>query len=965
MEVTPKDNQSAVIPQNLSSNGLDQSLSHIRDILQESGTLFHEEALEIIFSSYKELAQNMKVILDTHVPVLMDAAGPAQTRERLIKLLVDVRLLQEEFSKDHLPIVRNYLNKSIVSLLEKLQALVQSTDREKKRQLSKEELVPLAGDSPRQKQIKYRIRALSRTGLRSQAINVKFRELLRFRLQYTYLPNFHSFLHALSIGGFEIVQELVNRIADSFFELEEQTSGKNDSSPELILQHIQDNIQSFETFLEEQQSYFHQFIQQLNTRFCDLIHKDFFKMDINRFVKENMNSRTGIYQEVKQFAGIWFENQQLFHRSMSTRIVLLKSITYLIKPARDTGQGMDLVLFSGAESNIKLIQQQMQELVGWMEKEEYENIQNLIFKTEDILVMNDYQFMDDYVQDTLRELSSLKSTVDLIPTDILTDFLEGKRKRVESMSLSLQDEVFYLMETHFHGPVSSSLTQLPQKFKQIYFQVQDSTRLISFNLAEVKPEDKASLGRLKEVLAKTQFDIDKAEKQIIDLKAGISQGIEESLQKTIDNLAPHIIVQHVEDLRRASRNRERIRGIKKYWLALTTWWEKRYEKVQSFLGQTREDILISEFEHAQKANQNTFSLIREFTEKVQPDPEVLAQLPFYYRQLFVGNQFTSSSLIDNRNREIALARDTARRMQQKVGGAMLVIGEAYSGMSYFCENIGTQLFDGPIYRILPPLHGSVRPVDFVRAFQRQIGQKGSVSQLIESTPFNSVFLLHDIELWWERTPQGYEIINQLVDIIQRYSFDYHFILNCNTHAFQLIKQVTDWESAFLNTIQLSPFSEEQIRKTILSRHYSGGLSLVYQDIPEKEINANEWETLFRKYKLISNGNIGVALRMWLRNIERVKNQILYIKDPEELQMPPIEEKEWLVVLSQFVLHKQLSFLQLTRIFPNEEKARVNLWVQDLIRANLLIRLNKITIGINPYLYPYIINSLKKAQLLNS
>ncbi|MEL6192800.1 MAG: hypothetical protein AAFR66_12155, partial [Bacteroidota bacterium] len=78
-----------------------------------------------------------------------------------------------------------------------------------------------------------------------------------------------------------------------------------------------------------------------------------------------------------------------------------------------------------------------------------------------------------------------------------------------------------------------------------------------------------------------------------------------------------------------------------------------------------------------------------------------------------------------------------------------------------------------------------------------------------------------------------------------------------------------------------------------------------------------------------------------------------------------EEKEWLVVLSQFVLHKQLSFLQLTRIFPNEEKARVNLWVQDLIRANLLIRLNKITIGINPYLYPYIINSLKKAQLLNS
>ncbi|MEM9935492.1 MAG: hypothetical protein AAF824_17840 [Bacteroidota bacterium] len=966
MKVTPTENQSSVIPQQLEPNELASILSRIRDVLQETGANFHGEALEIIYTSYKDLAQQMRVILEANIPHLLDTSGgPAQTREKLIKLLDDLRLLQEEFSQDHLPIVRNYLHKSIGTLLNQLQELVQNTEREKKRDLSKEELISLPGDSQRQKQIKARIRLLSGAGIGRQAISVKFRELLRFRFQYTYLPNFHSFLHALSIGGFEIAKNLMNSLTSSYYALEIQTSGTVEKNHELIIKAIAEDIQAFETFLDEQQAYFFLFIQQLNVRFCDLIHKDFYKVDINQFVKENLNSRSGIFQEVKQFAAIWYTNQDLFHKSMSTQIVLLKSITYQKKLAREVKQGMDLVLFSGAESNIKLIQQQMEELRKWIKQETYENIQSLVFKTEDILIMNDYQFMEGYVQDTLRELSSLKSTVDLIPTFVLNEFLSGKRKVVESMSLSLQDEVFYLMETHFHGPVSASLTQLPQKFKQIYFQVQDSTRLISFNLPEIKYENPESLKRLEEVLKKAQFDIDKAEKQIYDLKMGIEKVIEDSLQKTIDHLAPHIIAQHVEELRRASRNRERIRGIKKYWLALTNWWEKRYERIQSFLGQTREDILLSEFELAQKANQNTFSLIREFTEKVQPDPEVLAQLPFYYRQLFVGNQFTSSSLINNRNRELVLAQKTARRMKQKVGGAMLVIGEAYSGMSYFCENMATQLFEGPIYRILPPLHGSIRPVDFTRAFQRQIGQKGNVSDLIESTPFNSVFLLHDIELWWERTPQGYEIIYQLVDLIQRYSFDYHFILNCNTHAFQLIKQVTDWESAFLNTIQLSPFSEEQIRRTILSRHYSGGLDLMYQDLPEKEINATEWETLFKKYKLISDGNIGVALRMWLKNIEKVKNHTLYIKDPEELQMPAIEEKEWLVVLSQFVFHKQLSSLQLTRIFPNEEKARVNLWVQDLIRANLLIRLNKITIGINPYLYPYIINSLKKAQLLNA
>ena len=59
--------------------------------------------------------------------------------------------------------------------------------------------------------------------------------------------------------------------------------------------------------------------------------------------------------------------------------------------------------------------------------------------------------------------------------------------------------------------------------------------------------------------------------------------------------------------------------------------------------------------------------------------------------------------------------------------------------------------------------------------------------------------------------------------------------------------------------------------------------------------------------------------MWLKNISSIKDHTLYIEDPKEFQMPAIEAKEWLVVLSQFVFHKQLTFLQLTRIFPNEEK----------------------------------------------
>jgi hypothetical protein len=423
------------------------------------------------------------------------------------------------------------------------------------------------------------------------------------------------------------------------------------------------------------------------------------------------------------------------------------------------------------------------------------------------------------------------------------------------------------------------------------------------------------------------------------------------------------VVREAESLRRHMRGEERLRGVRRLFSLLRQWLNRQRAYLSRFLGQKREDILLAEFEQTYKQNRNPYARLRDYIESASPRPEVMDHLPFYYKQLFSANPSLGSKSLANREREMALARSAVERMQEKIGGAILVLGEAFSGKTYFCESIAHHFFDKPIYRITPPAGGSTRVLDLTREFQQSLQAKGSLNQLVERAEAGSVFLLNDLELWWRRSQDGYQVLRRIHQLVDRYSTEYYFIMNCNTYAMQFLQRSSDIGSCFISTIQLSPFSADQLRDIVLTRHYSGGLEFELDDTPEKELKPSQLVHLFRRYRNISGGNVGVALHLWLSNIRTFRNEVISIQEPRDLSMAEIEKKDWLVLLSQFVLHKHLTLDQLKAIYRPLPQEKIESWLQDLLRAGLLIHFNKDILEINPYAYKEIIKQLKRRSLI--
>ena len=57
--------------------------------------------------------------------------------------------------------------------------------------------------------------------------------------------------------------------------------------------------------------------------------------------------------------------------------------------------------------------------------------------------------------------------------------------------------------------------------------------------------------------------------------------------------------------------------------------------------------------------------------------------------------------------------------------------------------------------------------------------------------------------------------------------------------------------------------------------------------------------LMDKYQESSHGIVGIALHQWISNIKEYTEDLVEIDFPKEQALPQLEDKEWLVILSQF------------------------------------------------------------------
>lgn len=288
-----------------------------------------------------------------------------------------------------------------------------------------------------------------------------------------------------------------------------------------------------------------------------------------------------------------------------------------------------------------------------------------------------------------------------------------------------------------------------------------------------------------------------------------------------------------------------------------------------------------------------------------------------------------------------------------MGGGLLIVGEPNSGKTALSRRIAMAHFDQQrVYHLFAPESGGIEPAFFKKRLADALGVQGNYEEMFRALPRDSSLVLHDLELWWERSPDGHSVIDEILHLIDRFADQCFFIANTSIHSFHFLQNYRSIARAFLDTVYCEPFDTEELQQAILLRHRSTGLKFELRGRLEDNMSAFALARLFTRFFDFTAGNIGFALRAWIGSVEKVTSERLVLKAPRRPDLKVFEQlgDEERVWLQQFMLHKYLTSERLSRLFRAEESA-VQVGLTRLKRAGLVTEFRPDILEVNPYLQP--------------
>ena len=381
------------------------------------------------------------------------------------------------------------------------------------------------------------------------------------------------------------------------------------------------------------------------------------------------------------------------------------------------------------------------------------------------------------------------------------------------------------------------------------------------------------------------------------------------------------------------------------------------EKITSKVLQKKQDAVNLNYQDQFKNIQNKQEVYQDFIDKITIKTAVSDHIPFYYQQLFTGKHINDSQTITNRKTELIKLKTATERIDSGINAGILILGETLSGKTFLANHFVNHQLKGKVYRIKTPLNKSIDKTILTNAFQTATGQKDNITKILNNIDRKSIFLFENIEQWWLKTKDGALILDEISRLIEKFGNRHYFILTSNIHAYQALKPTTTLADNLISTIILNPLNSNDLINVLKSRHKLGGLHFVYKDTEEQFLSESKIEKFYSKFHTTSKGNIGLALRQWLANIEASDENKIVMGSVNHYKLPAFTDEIWKNILYQFHIHKNLSRIELYELYGTQNKAWINRSITSMLKAGLLKTVEKNTFEINPEVKPYLENSL--------
>ena len=606
------------------------------------------------------------------------------------------------------------------------------------------------------------------------------------------------------------------------------------------------------------------------------------------------------------------------------------------------------------------------EITNSLGSNELINQKQLLLKQKPETHLRTNDIIDSLMKDFESVIDTMPESIEIMGEESFQNLEENQFNEIAIIEINLRRYLNFVVETELIEPLENSLDALANQMEKSKDITNDVIRFTNHNLGQLNEIDNKADGTFSSVFEQSKDRLTKEIEKLTSQKLMLVEDYGKLLANTFEKLNPYLISRKVGEFKktvRAKEGREIVLEAKDYYTKSIDFLKNSL--VRLIYKQSEGVLLAKKIGEHSKSYQTETGKILNVINQLIPEPEVLSSLPFYYKQLFLGKHFRGKEFLIHRENEISKAENAIENYKNGFKGGLLILGEPYAGKSTLSATIANKFFERKkIFQVNPPESGSINLQEFEKQIELTFNQAGNLETIFSSLPNGTVLILHDLELWWERSQQGFTVINKIVELIEKYSDRCFFIINSSSQAFQFINRLQSIENIFIGAIHCQPFDAEDIQDAILIRHKSSGFKFELDKQNEDEISNLRLANLFNSYFDISEGNIGLAILNWIANIQKVKQNQIIITKPEDVKDYFLNNlnTEWFLFLQQFVLHKQLNLARIVRILGMEEN-KASQSIEYLKRSGLIVEFKPNNFHINPYVHNLISKKLAEMDLL--
>jgi amino acid transporter len=578
---------------------------------------------------------------------------------------------------------------------------------------------------------------------------------------------------------------------------------------------------------------------------------------------------------------------------------------------------------------------------------------------------------DDHFNSLYEEISSLFNDLPLtisISGDDLSKALEERRfAEAQEIVINIRKTVEFSIASELIDHIKKQSFETSRALNKSLSRVKDYVRLINFNLAD-DPDNEPQT--IEEKRALTLDFIEKLEMeyaQVLSVFTQFESSFASSLKSTFAPLSSSVIAKTSGSIQKkivSSRNQKLIDQWQQW--QKTALQSMQNQIVNLIYSKSAGVLWVGKMEKPANQTEINNEEVFAWLDKYAPKREIINQLPFYYAKLFSGQSGIGDDFWVGMQEEITKASNVIKRFQSGLAGCLIISGERNSGKTSLSKYIARRYFPSDaVFNIRSPRECTA-DVDLWE--ESLLKSLNSTHQGIESAMADLskpvVFIINDLELWWERRNMGTDVVERLMQLIRKYHSKALFIININSHSLKLINKLTGLQSWSLGTISCSGFDAKELHDLIMLRHQAGGMSFKYGNKEEEEMSSWNYARLFNRYFDICEGNPGLSIALWLASIEKVNGKSITIKKPPTDKADFLEKlsKDQIFVLLQFIYHLRMSVRKLAQTLQAEEGELEN-QILNLWQSGILIEKFPGIYAINPTIQLPLVKKLQTMKLL--